>query len=175
MRMPLAEHQSNKVTMAINKRQREIGVDARLRKFTTGPSSLLLFPSLPLPQFWPIPSFPISAPTPAPPLVPVTSPGKKRKKKKKEGECNLCSILHMPFNSRTCSAKTPPSKTMINVFPAESTRSASIWSSRVSTPSTGVTTVRIEGIVTVMYIAVAKTNAAISFKFCGVRSVPPKR
>jgi hypothetical protein len=32
MRMPLAEHQSHKVTMAIEKRQREIGVDARLRK-----------------------------------------------------------------------------------------------------------------------------------------------
>jgi hypothetical protein len=54
---------------------------------------------------------------------------------------------------------------MINAVPAESTRSASIWSSRVSTPSTGVTTVRMVGTVTVMYIAVAKTNAAVSIIF----------
>lgn len=53
---------------------------------------------------------------------------------------------------------------MVNVFPAESTRSASIWSSRVSTPSTGITTVRMVGIVTVMYIAVAKTNAAVKVR-----------
>jgi len=92
MRMPLAEHQSNKVTMAINKRQRKIGVDIRLRKSlpVTAPSSLLLFPSLPLPQFWPLPSFPTAAPTPAPPGVRVTSP----EKKKKRGVCQLCSARH---------------------------------------------------------------------------------
>ena len=67
--------------------------------------------------------------------------------------------------SRTCSAKTPQRSTMINVFPAESTRSASIWSWCVSTPSIGVTTVWIAGIVTVMYIAVAKTNAAVGISF----------
>jgi hypothetical protein len=90
----------------------------------------------------------------------VTSPEKKKRDERES--CDLCSALHnTDAVSRTCSTKTPPSSTMINVFPAESTRSASIWSSRVSTPSTGVTTVRIAGIVTVMYIAVAKTNAAI--------------
>jgi len=160
MRMPLTEHQSSKVPMAINKRQREIGVDVRLRKSlpVTRPSSLLLFPSLPLPQFWPVLSFPISAPTPDPPFVRVISP-----EIKKEGGEYLRSALHKnTCRSRTCIAKTPPSNTMINVFPAESRRSASIWSSCVSTASTGVTTVRMAGIVTVMYIAVAKTNAAIS-------------
>ena len=96
---------------------------------------------------------------------PLLAP-KKKKKGGGEGErvsCDLCSSLHNTQNavSRTCSAKTSPSSTMINVFPAESTRSASIWSSRVSTPSTGVTTVRIAGIVTVMCIAVSKQNAAI--------------
>jgi hypothetical protein len=53
---------------------------------------------------------------------------------------------------------------MVNVFPAESTRSASIWSSRVSTPATGVTTVRMEGMVTVMYITVAETNATVTLR-----------
>ena len=70
------------------------------------------------------------------PLVRVTSPVKKERE-----SCDLRSALHNTNAvSFTCSAKTPPSGTMINVFPAESTQRASIWSSRVSTPSTGVTT-----------------------------------
>ena len=57
---------------------------------------------------------------------PLLAP-KKKKKGGGEGErvsCDLCSSLHNTQNavSRTCSAKTSPSSTMINVFPAESTR-----------------------------------------------------
>lgn len=47
------------------------------------------------------------------------------------------------------------------VFPAERTRSASIWSSFVSTFGTGSATVRHAGMPTVMYTASAKMYAAV--------------
>lgn len=47
------------------------------------------------------------------------------------------------------------------VFPAERTRSASIWSSFVSTSGTGSATVRHDGMPTVMYTASAKMYAAV--------------
>jgi hypothetical protein len=47
------------------------------------------------------------------------------------------------------------------VFPAESTRIASIRSSRVSTFSSGSAIVRNDGIVTAQYVAMAKMYAAV--------------
>ena len=47
------------------------------------------------------------------------------------------------------------------MLPAESTRTASIWSSRVSMPTTGSTIVRSDGIVTVVYTAMPNTNAPV--------------
>jgi hypothetical protein len=47
------------------------------------------------------------------------------------------------------------------VFPAESTRIASIRSSRVSTFSSGSAIVRNEGTVTAQYVAMAKMYAAV--------------
>jgi hypothetical protein len=46
------------------------------------------------------------------------------------------------------------------VLPADSTRMASVWSSRVSTPSTGVTIVRSAGIVTDVYTAMLNMYTA---------------
>lgn len=63
------------------------------------------------------------------------------------------------YSGRTWRTSTAPRQTMMIVFPAESTRSASIWSSRVSS-ARGSATEREAGIPTVMYTATAKTYAA---------------
>ena len=59
-------------------------------------------------------------------------------------------ILHIESEMYiTCNARIAPNNTMMMELPADSMRRASIWSERVSTPTTGSATVLDDGTPTV--------------------------